>query len=441
MSLSVAIIGSGPSGMYVADRLAKKAPDATIDIIDRLPTPFGLVRAGVAPDHQGTKKVTNQYEKLLSQPNVRYLGNVEVDRDITLAELKFSYDAVVIAAGAQIDRKLGIKGEELRGVYGSGAFVGWYNGHPDHRDLDPVQHHIRSAVVIGNGNVSIDISRVLVKDPGEMTESDLCRHARDAIHGAQVETVYLVGRRGPIEASFTPPELRELGKLDSAVPVIENTTLPETLPNWVNTNIPEGRVRAKNLEILRSFQELEATSATKKIHLVFQANPVEFLGNEQGEVRAVRFEKTSIDDDGNAIGTGEFFDIPADLVVTAIGYRSSPLTGITFDEKRGIYPNEEGHIEDNVYVVGWGKRGPSGTIPTNRPDSFQVADRILADIGNGGEKPGPEALNRLLIERGTQVTTFADWQTIDGLEADRATAPAPREKFTRVEEMLNALPR
>lgn len=439
MSLTVAIVGSGPSGMYLADRLAKKQPDCRIDVIDRLPTPFGLVRAGVAPDHQGTKKVINQYEKLFAAPNIRFLGNVEIDRDVTIAELKHRYDAVVIATGAQIDRRLGIEGEELKGVFGSAAFVGWYNGHPDYRDLAPIQHHIKSAVVIGNGNVSIDISRVLVKEPGEMEESDLCAHARDAIHGARVETVHLVGRRGPVEASFTPPELRELGKLESAVPVIENTTLPDDLPEWVDTTQPEGRVRAKNLEIFKSFQELDASSAPKKIHLLFQASPVAILGNDRGEVRAVRFERTKIADNGKAIGTGEFLEVPADLVVTAIGYRSKGLSGVTFDEKRGVYSNEDGHIEDNVYVVGWGKRGPSGTIPTNRADSFLVADTLLSDIGDHDGSNGPEALNRLLIERGVRATTAEDWQLLDQLETDRATAPAPREKFTRLNEMLNAM--
>ncbi|WP_259780020.1 FAD-dependent oxidoreductase [Aestuariispira ectoiniformans] len=439
MTLTVAIIGSGPSGMYLADRLAKKLPDSQIDVIDRLPTPFGLVRAGVAPDHQGTKKVINQYEKLFSQPGIRFLGNVEVDRDVTIAELKQFYDAVVIATGAQVDRKLGIEGEDLKGVYGSAAFVGWYNGHPDYRDLTPVHHHIRSAVVIGNGNVSIDISRVLVKEPGEMEESDLCEHARAAIHNAEVETVYLAGRRGPIEASFTPPELRELGKLESAIPVIENTALPDDLPDWVDTSVPEGRVRSKNLEIFKSFQELDASSAQKKIHLLFQASPAAILGNDQGEVRAVRFERTEIDGNGKATGTGEFFEVPADLVVTAIGYRSRALAGVSFDDKRGGYPNEDGLIEENVYVVGWGKRGPSGTIPTNRADSFQVADRLIADLGDGQSKGGPEALNRLLVERGVRVTTAKDWQLIDQLEVNRATGPAPREKLTRVQDMLDSL--
>lgn len=439
MSLTVAIIGSGPSGMYMADRLSKKQPESRIDIIDRLPTPYGLVRAGVAPDHQGTKKVVNQYEKLFAQPNIRFLGNIEVGRDVTIAELKQHYDAVVIATGAQVDRKLGIPGEELKGVFGSAAFVGWYNGHPDYRDLAPIRKHIRSAIVIGNGNVSIDISRVLVKEPGEMEESDLCEHAREVIHNADVETVYLAGRRGPVEASFTPPELRELGKLDKAVPVIENADLPADLPGWVDTNTPEGRVRAKNLEIFKSFQELEATAATKKIHLLFHASPAEILGDDNGEVTAVRFERTEINEQGKASGTGDFFEIPADLVVTAIGYQSRALAGVSFDEKRGAYPNSDGHIEDNIYVVGWGKRGPSGTIPTNRADSFLVADRLMADLGDGAKPGGPEALNKLLIERGARATTARDWQLIDEVETSRATGSAPREKFTRLSEMLDVL--
>ena len=438
MSLTIAVIGTGPSGLYLADGILKKCPEAKIDLIDRLPTPYGLVRSGVAPDHQGTKNVVRQYDKLLAQENVRLLGNIEIGKDISADELREIYDILVIATGAQNDRQLGIPGEDLAGVYGSAEFVGWYNGHPDQADHGPIREGAKRAVVIGNGNVSIDISRVLIKEPEEMTESDLVAHARSPIHQASFASVHLVGRRGPVEASFTPPELRELGKLDMAVPVIENASIPEELPEEIDTNTPYGRIKAKNMEILRSFSDLDAKSAEKRVHLVFMASPVEILGD--GQVEAVRFEKTKIGEVGRAIGTGEYFDIPADLVVTAIGYYSSPIPGLPFDEKKGIFPNEDGLIETGLYVVGWGKRGPSGTIPTNRPDSFQVANKILEEYGMAGKgKSGPDGLDKLIEERGLNPTGYEDWKKLEAEEESRASGEAPREKITSVDEMLGII--
>ncbi|RED50917.1 FAD-dependent oxidoreductase [Aestuariispira insulae] len=438
MSLSIAIIGTGPSALYAADGILKKAPEARIDLIDRLPTPYGLVRFGVAPDHLGTKNVTRQFDKTFEKENVRLFGNLTVGHDITIEELKSRYDAVLLATGAQQDKTLGIEGEDLEGIYGSAAFVGWYNGHPDRFAKNPIAEHTRQAVVIGNGNVSIDISRLLIKEESELAESDICAHARKAILEAGIQNVYLAGRRGPLEASFTPPELRELGKLEKAVPVIENADIPDALPDSIDTSIPSGRVTAKNMEIMRSFADLEADKAERKIHLLFHASPVAFLGDRH--VTAVRFEKTAIDDEGRAVGTGEFFEIPADLVVTAIGYRSRPIEGIPFDEKRGNFPNNDGHIEDNLYVVGWGKRGPSGTIPTNRADSFQVANKLLDDLaGQDSEKGGPDAFDSLIRDKGLSPTSFSDWKTIERAEEQNATAPAPREKFTSIQDMLALL--
>ena len=440
MSLSIAIIGTGPSALYAADGILKKMPDARIDLLDRLPTPYGLVRAGVAPDHLGTKNVMRQFDKTFEKANVRLIGNLEIGRDISVAELQEIYDAVIIATGAQKDRRLGIPGEDLNGVYGSAEFVGWYNGHPDQASLHPIPKGARQAVVIGNGNVSIDISRLLIKEEAELAESDLCAHARADIHDARISNVYLAGRRGPVEASFTPPELRELGKLEKAVPVIENATVPEELPDRIDTNIPAGRIKAKNMEIMRSFLELDAASADRKVHMLFCASPVEFLGEDK--VTAVRFEKTAIDEKGQVSGTGEFLEIQADLVVTAIGYRSVPIAGVPFDEKRGRFPNNDGHIDGNLYVVGWGKRGPSGTIPTNRADSFLVANKILEDFqGVDGGREGPEALDSLIAHKELKPTSFEDWKAIEQAEEKNATAPAPREKFTSIPAMLAAIGR
>ena len=317
-------------------------------------------------------------------------------------------------------------------------FVGWYNGHPDRAAQSPLPGRAKQAVVIGNGNVAIDISRLLIKEKQELADSDICAHARQAIQEAGIQDVYLAGRRGPLEASFTPPELRELGRLEKAVPVIENAELPDELPAHIDTTTPAGRVTAKIVEIMRGFGDLDQEAASRKIHLLFQASPVAILG--VGHVTAVRFEKTAVSSDGRASGTGEFFEIPADLVVTAIGYRSKPIEGIPFDDKRGLFPNTEGHIGDNLYVVGWGKRGPSGTIPTNRADSFQVVAKMLETITEpDSSKGGPSALDQLVTDKKLSPVSFEDWKKIEKVEIENATAPSPREKLTSVEEMLAVL--
>lgn len=433
MPLKIAVIGTGPSGMYVAEGIKKKLPDTEIDLIDRLPTPFGLVRYGVAPDHQGTKKVINLYEKFLAQEGVRLVGNIEVGKDISVAELKEAYDAVVIATGARKDKKLGIPGEDLTGVIGSSDFVNWYNSHPDYSDLNPIPSNSKAAVVIGNGNVAIDVARILVKSADEMADSDLASHSRVAIDAASIMDVTIAGRRGPAEASFTPPELRELGKLESALPNVTGAEIPSELPAHIDTSQPEGRIKSKVLDILKSFKELDKTTQDKSIILQFLASPTAFLG--QDNVTAVQFERMEMNEEGQPVGTQELFEIPADLVVTAIGYRSVPITGVPFDEKLGRFPNDEGHIEDNLYVVGWGKRGPSGTIPTNRPDSFAVSRLIMETVTEDADKLGSNALDKLLSARNCRPTNLEDWNTIDAKEH----ANGMRQKISSVDEMLAIL--
>lgn len=433
MPLKVAVIGTGPSGMYVAEGIKKKLPDTEIDLIDRLPTPFGLVRYGVAPDHQGTKKVINLYEKFLAQDGIRLIGNIEVGKDVSVSELRDAYDVVVIATGARNDKKLGIPGENLAGVVGSSDFVNWYNSHPDYSKLNPISSDSKAAVVIGNGNVAIDVARILVKSAEEMADSDLALHSRNAIDAASIMDVTIAGRRGPAEASFTPPELRELGKLETALPNVTGAEIPSELPSHIDVNLPEGRIKTKILDILKSFGDLEKTTQEKNITLQFLASPTAFLGEDH--VTSVQFERMEMNADGRPVGTQELFEIPADLIVTAIGYQSTPIAEVPFDEKLGRFPNQDGHIEGNLYVVGWGKRGPSGTIPTNRPDSFAVSRLIMESITADDNKNGSKTLDSLLASRGCRSTDLDDWKLIDTKEH----ANGVRQKISSIDEMLAVL--
>lgn len=424
--IAVCIVGSGPSGFFAADAILRKMPDAGIDILDRLPTPFGLVRGGVAPDHQGTKSIARQFERVCLKPNVRFLGGVTLGRDVSYEELKQVYDVVILALGCAEDRTLGVPGERLPGVYGSAAFVGWYNGHPDHRDLAPLLD--RSAVaIVGNGNVALDVARVLAKTTVEMASSDLCRHAAEAIAAAPLTDIHVIGRRGPAQASFTPAELAELGTLERAEPMVDPACLADV------RDAAGDRVREKNIEILRGFASRGTAGKPVRIHLAFHAAPQAVLGTDR--VAGIRLARTHI---GQATATGETFDLPVGAVVSCIGYRSQPIPGLPFDEARGIIRNDDGAVEPGVYAVGWGKRGPSGTIPTNRADSIAVVGKSLRAIKTGeAAKEGGGALDRMLAARGVTPVTFADWQRISAAEVARAPAGRPREKFTRIEEMVS----
>ena len=432
---SVCIVGSGPSGLYAADTILRKRPGCAIDIIDRLPTPFGLVRAGVAPDHQGTKNIVRQFERSMTKPGVRFLGNVSIGKDVSYAELKATYDAVVLALGAPVDRTLGIPGEDLDGVYGSGAFVGWYNGHPDHAGLAP-RLDTSGVAVIGNGNVALDIARILAKTSAEMTGSDICAHAVEAISAAPLTDIYLLGRRGPLEASFTSAELGELGHLERGRPVIDPAVLDGITAESVS-DPKEQKVKEKNLEILREFAA-RTDDKPLRVHLLFNAAPKEIIGAD-GRVSGLRIERTRVEN-GRAVPTGETFDLGVGAVMTAIGYRIAPIDGVPVDESRGIVANEDGKVEDGVFVVGWAKRGPSGVIPSNRSDSMAVAELILSHLETAaGRTPGPAALDALLAERGVTPVCFDDWQKINAAEVARAAEGRPREKFTSIKDMLDAL--
>ena len=431
MPITVAIIGSGPAGFYTAEALLKDG-GVDVDIIDRLPTPFGLIRAGVAPDHQTTKKIQQKFEQTALDDGVRYFGNVEVGRDVALDELLRLYDAVVLAVGAPFDRKMGIPGEDKKGVYGSAAFVGWYNCHPDFRHLEP-DLNVKAAVVVGVGNVAIDVARVLVKTAPEMADSDLPDYAAAAIHASPLTDVYILGRRGPVEAKFTNVELREMGKLETAVPQVDPTQLPEAVDGaWDDR---DRRLKERNLATLREFAARRRDERPKAVHFVFYAAPVEILGGER--VEGLRVERTRIEN-GRALGTGVTFDIPCGLVIPAVGYRSVPVPGAPFDVAACVVPNRDGRVGPGLYAVGWIKRGPTGVIASNRPDGVTAAQHIRQDIA-AGSKPGRSALQAMLAQRGVRTTSIADWQKIRAAEEGGALPPSPRRKLPSIRDMLAVL--
>lgn len=430
----IAIIGSGPSGYYAAEAAGKKwGEDARIDVFDKLPVPYGLIRTGVAPDHQSIKAVARRYEKTALTENVRFVGNVTVGTDVTVPELQDLYDAVVFATGAPHDRQLGLEGEDLGNIFGSAAFVGWYNGHPDFAALDP-DFSGKHAVVIGMGNVALDVARILSKTEAEMAGSDIVEHALSALRGSKLETVTILGRRGPHQIMMTPKELGELMHLERASPMVD----PEDLPPVDDDLILEPGLR-KSVTLLRDFAAIPASIHGETpigIEFDFFANPVSFEGKD-GKVSAVEVEKTVIEK-GRALGTGETYRVPADLVVSCIGYRSSSIEGVPFDERQGKFANDDGRILPGLYCVGWAKRGPTGTIGTNRPDGYGVIDLVAEDIGQSGRKRGREGFDELAAARGLDIVTFRDWQKIEEAEAAAAREGAPREKFVDIADMIAA---
>ncbi len=429
MPIRIAVIGSGPSGFYTTDALIKSDADVEIDIIDRLPTPFGLIRAGVAPDHQSTKRVARAYERTALDEHVHYIGNVEVGRDVSIDQLRDLYDAVVVAIGMPGDPALGIPGDDKVGVVGATKFVGWYNGHPDFADFQP-DLDTKAVAVIGNGNVAIDVARVLVKTKTEMTETDLPTKIGDYIQQAPITDVYMFGRRGPVEAKFTNVELREMGHLENASPIIDPDCLPdEVTGEWSDR---DRRLRDRNLQTMRGFPDSVSDAKAKRVHFAFYAQPVEILGDDK--VTGIRMEKTQVVD-GRARGSGEFFEIECALVVPAIGYALQPFEGLPVNDKTGCTANDNGRIAEGFYAVGWAKRGPSGVIGTNKPDGKMAAEQILEDFSEGG-KLGHDGLVALLGEKDIKSSDFDDWQTINEEETTNARPGAPREKFLTIKDML-----
>tara|TARA_B100000378_G_scaffold270539_1_gene259880 strand:- start:505 stop:1815 length:1311 start_codon:yes stop_codon:yes gene_type:complete len=430
----IAIVGSGPAGYYTAEAAVKQwGEDARVDIFDKLPVPFGLIRTGVAPDHQSIKAVARRYEKTAIGDTVRFAGNVEIGRDIAIEELTELYDAVILATGAPRDRDLPIPGADSANVFGSAAFVGWYNGHPEYAALAPDLSG-RHAVIIGMGNVALDVARILSKTEAEFEGSDIVAHALELLRDSNIETITILGRRGPHQIMMTPKELGELLRLERAFPRVENADLP---PPESDDMLDPGQ--RKSVTLLREFAALSPSDRAGKalsINFDFFASPT-LIEQEGGQLSGLVVERTELKD-GRAVGSGETYRIPADLLISCIGYRTSPIIGVPFDERAGRFPNEEGRIAPALYCVGWAKRGPSGTIGTNRPDGYAVIEKVAEDIGEGAGKRGREGFDELAQKRALDVVTFRDWQRIEEAEIAAARSGAPREKFVDIESMIAA---
>jgi len=432
-----AVVGSGPAGFYTAEALDKAyGESARIDILDRYPVPYGLIRFGVAPDHQSLKAVSKRYDKVAESSGVDFIGNVSVGRDVSVAELLNLYDAVILAVGSPYSRKLGIPGEDLPGVIGSAEFVGWYNGHPDYADLDPPLGGPHAAV-IGNGNVALDCARILSKTRGEFEGSDIVNHAIDALDASAIRTVTILGRRGPHQIAMTPKELGELGHLNASSPVVDGADFP---PVEADDALEPGQ--RKSIAILREFVRAPPDdSKPKRMVFDFFAKPLRIEGDAKAEKIVV--ERTELDEKGGARGTGETYEIPASLIISAIGYSSAPIEGVPYDDRGGRFLNEGGRIADRLYAVGWARRGPSGTIGTNRPDGYEVADQVVAAMapGSASDRTGAEGLKALLTSRGVMPTDYDDWRKIEETETANARPGSPREKFVRHEHWLSTIGR
>jgi ferredoxin/flavodoxin---NADP+ reductase len=446
-SLRVAIIGTGPSGFYAAEHLLKRHPQIEIDLFDRLPTPYGLVRGGVAPDHQKIKAVTRVYEKIAGQPAVRFYGHVTIGSDLTRDELLQHYHAVIYAVGAPTDRTLGIPGEDLSGSHAATSFVGWYNGHPDHatRQFDLSQE---SVAVIGMGNVAVDVVRVLARTQEELRATDIAAHALDALATSRVKDIYMIGRRGPVQGAFTNPELKELGELAGADIVVRKQDLELDAGSAAALASGEDRSAEKNLHTLHEFAGRTPSAKPRRIHLRFLLSPLEITGTGRVEQLTLGINRLVPGSGGDlkAEATGETETLRAGLVFRSVGYLGVGLPGVPLDPRRGIIPNEHGRVQGSSweYVVGWIKRGPSGVIGTNKPDAAESSELLLSDFNDGRlnhpSQPSRESLEQRLAARGVKVVTWQDWLRLDALEKERGAAIGrPRLKFTSVEEMLAAV--
>lgn len=450
--IRVAIIGTGPSGFYAAEHLLKLEPGIEIDLIDRLPTPYGLVRGGVAPDHQKIKSVTRVYDRIAGHAGVRFLGHVEIGRDLSRADLLRHYHAVIYAIGARSDRPLGVPGEHLAGSHAATEFVGWYNGHPDYRDCH-FDLRERSVAVIGMGNVAIDVVRILARTPEELHGTDIAGHALEALRHSAVRDIYMIGRRGPVQAAFTNPELKELGELAGADVDVRAAELELDPGSAALLASGEDKGAEKNLETLRHFAARPRSGKPKIVHLRFLRSPIELVG--EGRVERLTLAENRLvagsGGDLKAVATGATETLSAGLVFRSVGYLGTGLPELPLDARRGVILNERGRIVTapsvpaaGEYAVGWIKRGPSGVIGTNKPDAVESADLFLEDLRAGAlnrpAAPSRAAIDALLSDRGVRVVSWADWQRLDALEKERGAAQGrPRLKFTRIGEMLAAL--
>jgi ferredoxin--NADP+ reductase len=439
----IVIIGAGPSGFYAAEGLLKEIPNVSIDLIDRLPTPYGLVRYGVAPDHQKIKSVTKMYEKTASDSRFRFLGNVAFGKDLSYSDIKKHYHAVVYTVGASSDRNLGISGENLSGSMSATEFVAWYNGHPDYAN------HIQAMTakhiaVVGMGNVAVDVTRILAKSVEELKTSDIADHALDVLKDSPVTDVYMLGRRGPAQAKFTTKELRELGELPIADIVVNPDELE--LDSASLASIDGDPAMQKNIEILRDFSQKPLEGKPRRVHLRFLVSPIEILGQQY--VEGLKLEQNCLDEKLNAVGTGQFEVLPVQMVLRSVGYKGVALPNVSFDSRKGIIPNIRGRITDasgqpiaGEYVAGWIKRGPSGVIGTNKADAMETVQSLKADLETlpsiDVAKATSEAVSQLLASKGAQPISFSDWLKLDAYEVRQGlTQGRPRVKVTSVEKML-----
>jgi len=453
--LRVAIIGSGPSGFYAAEHLQKQDIAFEIDMYDRLPTPFGLVRGGVAPDHPKIKSVTKVYDRIAAKPGFRFLGNVEFGRDISHAELTSHYHAIIYAVGAQTDRRLGIPGEDLAGSHPATEFVGWYNGHPDYRELE-FDLSQEAAAVVGVGNVAMDVARILGRTAAELMETDIADYALEALANSNIKTIYVLGRRGPAQAAFTPPEIKELGEMEAVDVIVSPEDMDLDDLSREDLEQHGDRNAHRNVETLTVYSQQQPSGKPKQIIFHFLTSPVEIIGEDRVEAIKVVKNELYIDERNGQLRprpTNKTEVLPVGLIFRSVGYHGVALPDVPFYEKWGIIPNEKGRVltefgTENIvngeYVVGWIKRGPSGIIGTNKPDSVETVNMLLEDFENNSllnpTEAEAEAVINLLKQRGVRYVTYADWQIIDEIEQTRgAEAGRPRQKFSSVKEMLNAL--
>jgi ferredoxin/flavodoxin---NADP+ reductase len=442
-SLRVAIIGAGPSGFYAADSLLKELPNVSIDLIDRLPTPYGLVRYGVAPDHQKIKSVTKMYEKTCSDPRIRFLGNVNFGKDISYNDIKKHYHAVIYTVGASSDRNLGISGENLAGNMSATEFVAWYNGHPDYASRIQ-QVTAKHVAVVGMGNVAIDVTRILAKSVEELKTTDIADHALEVLKDSPVTDVYMLGRRGPAQAKFTTKELRELGELPIADIVVNPAELE--LDPISLSSIDGDPAMKKNIEILQEFAHKPLEGKPRRVHLRFFVSPIEILGEQQ--VEHLKLEHNRLDEKLNAIGTGQFETLPMQMVLRSVGYKGVALPDVSFDAKKGVIPNvlgrvtnTEGQVIAGEYVAGWIKRGPSGVIGTNKADAMETVQSLKADLETlpvlDQTQTTIETIDLILSSKGIKPVSFSDWLKLDAFEIQQGSLQGrPRVKVADIDRML-----
>jgi ferredoxin--NADP+ reductase len=447
--LRVAVVGSGPAAFYAAGHLlASEDPAAEVDMIERLPTPWGLVRLGVAPDHPNLKTVSRAFEKIAQRPGFRFLGNVEVGRDLSHEELAARYDAVIYAVGSQTDRRLGIPGEDLPGSWAATELVAWYNGHPDFQRLQFDLARVERAVVVGNGNVALDVARMLALTREELAPTDTTDRAIEAIVGSAIREIVVLGRRGPVQAAWTSTELGEMGELAGADTAVDPDELALEPASEAELAASSNLVQ-RNVEILRNFAAREPEGKPRSVRLRFRVSPVAILGEEK--VEGVEIVRNTLEADGGrvrAVATEEREVIPCEIVFRSVGYRGVSLPGVPFDERGGTIPNAGGRVLGEggepipgVYVAGWIKRGPTGVIGTNKKDAVETVELLLEDA-RAGLLPAPAAgstLEALLAERGTHVVMYAGWESIDALERSLGEPHGrPRIKLCTWGELLAA---